>query len=290
MSTKGFCARVVARPRPLPSAEHWGTLSTVLPLVLLRQGSRGYVARCLPLGLLLLFCSCHDPNPPEESLSLEVPPESSVDYALSFDGVKSYATMGTARFPLPASAQTISLWLAPNSTGATSDVVVLRREDSGNELLLSSMAAPSMKQIWASVTLVESTDSLDTGSWHHLAYVYDFVTHALYVDGELKATGTETPNNRSPTSGWLGTFDGRRNFYSGLVDELRIWASARTQAELQAEIANGTPTSDPDLVGYYTFNEADGLLAYDRSGNGNHIALGDGITEYAPIRVTSPRP
>ncbi len=63
-----------------------------------------------------------------------------------------------------------------------------------------------------------------------------------------------------------------------------------TDAELKAEIAGEAPISDPDLVGYYSFDEADGLRAYDRSGNGNHMALGDGIAERAPSRVKSDRP
>ncbi len=242
------------------------------------------------LGSALLFAACQNPNPKEENLSAPVPPASSVNSAISFDGVNDYATMGTARFPLPTGSQTISLWLAPQSTGAAADLVVLRRDDSGSEFELSATGAPLMNMIWASVTLVESANPLGTGSWHHLAYVYDSSTHMIYVDGELTASAKATPNNHSPTSGWLGSFDGHQKFYSGVIDDLRIWAQARTQAELKAEMANGTPTSDPDLVAYYTFDEAEGLLVVDHSGNGNHLALGDGIAEYAPARVTSTRP
>lgn len=273
--------------------DFWGTLrgrasmTTVDSTPPDRPFEKSAARRFRWLVVMALCFGCHDPSPAEETLSDEVPPPTAVDYALSFDGQNDYGTLGTARCPMPTAAQTVSLWISPQATGSNSDLVTLRRDDSGNAFGLSAEGTPTMWRIWGSLVLAETSEAIEPGHWHHVAYVYDSETHSIYIDGVLKGTSTNTPNNRSPTSGWLGSFDGKQRFYAGLLDEVRIWAVARTQAELQAEIDGAAPISDPDLVAYFSFDEARGTRVYDRSGNGNHLALGDGAAEFAPTRVES---
>lgn len=242
------------------------------------------------VALATLGLGCTDPSPAEETIANDVPPPSSQDYALSFDGDDDYATMGTARCPLPTLAQTISLWISPRATGKIGDLVTLRRDDSGNEFGLNANGAPTMWRIWGPLALAESSEALEPNRWHHIAYVYDTQTNAIYVNGVLSASSTNTPNNRSPTSGWLGSFDGKQRFFAGQMDEVRIWAVARSPAELRAEIDGDRSTKDPDLLAYFSFDEVGGARVYDRSGNGNHVTLGDGFAAFAPQRIESGRP
>jgi hypothetical protein len=239
--------------------------------------------------LVALACSNSTSNS-EDSITDVVPPESSVDYALQFDGVNDYATTGTAGFPRPTLPQTITLWVKIASTSLDQDWVTLRRDtDSGNHFGLAAGGLPTVWRVYGDSVLVQSSTALEVNRWQFLAYVFDGAEHAIYVDGALVGTGTTAPNNRSPTLGWLGTFDGIANHYQGLIDELRIWTVARTQAETQNDMTSGGPKTDPDLVAYYSFNESIGQRVYDRSGNGNHASLGDGVPDCMPTRVVSDR-
>jgi hypothetical protein len=226
----------------------------------------------------------------EASISDAVPPESGIDYALQFDGLNDYATTGTARFPKPILPQTLSLWVKIASTSSDQDWVTLRRDaDSGYEFGLAGGGLPTVSRVYGASVVVQSSTALEIDHWQFVAYVFDGSQHAIYVDGALVGTGTTGANNRSPTMSWLGTFDGSLNLYNGWLDELRIWSVARTEADIQNDMASGSPPMDPNLVAYYSFNESGGQRVYDRSGNGNHASLGDGVTDCMPARVVSDR-
>lgn len=252
--------------------------------------SKRYVGRAWGLLVAAGLSGCQDPNPREDTLSSEVPTESGEDFAVRFDGTSDYATMGTARFSMPTLPQCISLWLKLGSKGTRQAILTLRRDDSGNVLGLSETGVVTLFRIWNPEVLVEASEPLDVERWYHLAYVHNEDTHLLYVDGVLKGSSTAGPDNRSPTSGWLGTFDGQSQLFHGELDELRVWSIARTALDITSEFTEGGAVADPELVGYYSFNESSGATVYDRSGNGNHVALGDGVTDYMPQRVRADRP
>ena len=120
---------------------------------------------------------------------------------------------------MPTSPQTISLWVKIASTSSDQDWVTLRRDtDSGNEFGLAAGGLPTVWRVYGAATLVQSSTALDINQWQFVAYVFDGTEHAIYVDGSLVGTATTDVNNRSPTMSWLGTFDGARNLYGGLLD------------------------------------------------------------------------
>jgi hypothetical protein len=75
--------------------------------------------------------------------------------------------------------------------------------------------------------------NLNTGNWVHVTVLKNGTTSTLYVDGTVEATGIV---DRSPS---LNTFDigninehgGQQNrYFPVLIDEVRIWNTARNQA------------------------------------------------------------
>lgn len=255
-----------------------------------RGNQKRRVRRAAAVVLTLLLVGCQDPNPNEETLSNHVPAGSATDYALRFDGSNDYATLGTARFPMPTLPQCLSLWVKLGSIGTRQALLTLRRDDSGNELGFSETGVPTLWRIWNPEVLVEAMEPLAVGDWHHLAYVHTDNQQLLYVDGTAVGSSAAGPDNRSPTSGYIGSYNGTKEMFEGELDELRVWAMARSAADVQMEFEGNGAVSDPDLVGYYSFDESDGARVYDRSTNGNHATLGDGVPDYMPERVPSERP
>ena len=212
------------------------------------------------------------------------------DMALAFDGEKSYASTGTAAFPFAGAPQTLSCWLAYDGGGGSQSVLALHRDfDSGVQLGVRD----GQLAVWRSDTaesLLAAEEPLAIADWHHAAYVYEGEPSRigrLYIDGDEVAQAPVEMTERTPSSGWLGTVDGTRELFRGRLDEVRVWTAARTPSEVVEDMTRIAPARDRALVAYFTFDEAGGPWALDRSGRGNHAVLGDGVADYMPRRVAS---
>lgn len=113
---------------------------------------------------------------------------------------------------------------------------------------------------------------LNANQWHHVAGVRASHKLILYLDGELVeeentpdiynintniplAIGAIHKANLSPVN----------EFFNGKIDEVRIWNTARSQAEinLYKDCAISEPTAN--LIAVYNLNESVGLIAADSS-------------------------
>jgi hypothetical protein len=219
----------------------------------------------------------------------DAPPPAGADHALSFDGAAQYASVGTAGFPFGLAPQTITLWVKPARLDGVQSLVVLRKDfQSGVQLGLQDGVLTAWR-VFGGRVYAAASEPLSADTWYHVAYVYDGATHHLYVDGVVRAVGTVEPNNRTPTTAWLGTRDGRTDLYAGRMDRVRLWSTAKSPEQI--ELDRESDRADPEAnVLDLSFDEPTGLRAYDRSGRGNHATLGDGEDAWAPERVPSDRP
>src|SRR5207302_3020675 len=63
------------------------------------------------------------------------------------------------------------------------------------------------------------------------------------------------------------------NGFNGQVDEIRIWKTARSDADIRVNRFRQLSGYNPGLIGYWRCDEPDGFTAYDSSGLGNHARL-----------------
>lgn len=242
--------------------------------------------------VLLAACSAQDDafDPSLPAPERESPPPALSDQALEFDGVAHYAILGTAGFPFGLAPHTITLWVKPAHLEGTQNFVVLRKDfQSGVQLGIRDGALQAWR-VFGGRTYVSAADALAPGIWHHIGYVYDGTEHRMYVNGEELAVGDVEPNNRTSTTGWLGSRDGRSEFFAGVLDRVRIWSEARTAQQIADDAAGSDPGPSTTLVVDLPFDEPGGLRAYDHSGRDNHASLGAGFSEWAPRRVPSDVP
>ena len=246
--------------------------------------------------LLLVACSwaCGDATEPEvEGLAEPGARDAAFDAALYFDGIDDYASVGTARFPQIERAQTLALWVAPEATAGSEELQVLftlRRSDYSGIALALDQAVPVAFNVWARRELARSAAPLEPGVWQHVTYVLDAAGSRLYVDGVVVGEGPAPATNRTPIVGFIGSMDGYRNLFQGVLDELRLYDRALTAEEV-AVLASGDRLDDADqLLLYLPFDELEGARSYDRSGLDNHAALGDGVLDAMPTRVASGTP
>ena len=116
---------------------------------------------------------------------------------------------------------------------------------------------------------------LNDGLPHHVAAVLvnDGSTNVnevkLYIDGILQSGTTssfEVVNTANGTEVKIGSADGTR-FFKGIIDEVRIWDAARTDAQILEYFNTCLETPHPNLKVYYPLNETDSSVAVDHSGN-----------------------
>ena len=111
--------------------------------------------------------------------------------------------------------------------------------------------------------------------WFHIAFTSGNGYIKSYKNGifqHQKAIGDIVANSDNlvmPISGML----------NGLIDEVRIYNRALSEEEIRYHYNHtlpegaASPTAmkeDSSLVGYWSFNEGSGQIAYDKSGNGNN--------------------
>jgi len=107
----------------------------------------------------------------------------------------------------------------------------------------------------------QGTTNLNDGNWHHLAMV---VTRSsanckLYVDGVQEASVTSSGisgNLDNSINMLIGVERGKNIVFNGNIDEVRIWNTARTQAQLQSYKNISVDANSTNLVAYYKLDEA----------------------------------
>ena len=107
--------------------------------------------------------------------------------------------------------------------------------------------------VWSEVV---SAPEMQTNVWYHVAGVLDGNSMKIYINGVQKGSGTSGTMLSSNTNLQIGEspgFPGR--VFDGMIDEVRIWDVARTQAEIQAHATSDLPASTPNLVGYYKLDQ-----------------------------------
>jgi uncharacterized protein affecting Mg2+/Co2+ transport len=62
------------------------------------------------------------------------------------------------------------------------------------------------------------------------------------------------------------------NFFNGQIDEFRIWGVARTASEITSTMGKTLVGNEPNLVGYYKFDETSGTTAADSVTAAGHTA------------------
>ncbi|MFZ1729093.1 MAG: LamG-like jellyroll fold domain-containing protein [Bacteroidota bacterium] len=117
-------------------------------------------------------------------------------------------------------------------------------------------------------------------SWVHVAMVYDGTVNTqdgrlvLYLNGEkqsLTFTGT-IPAFTSSNNATFQIASNGGSYFEGKMDEIRVWGSVLTQAQVLERMQTRLDAMDPlfaDLISAWNFDEGVGLIAYDLKGAHN---------------------
>jgi hypothetical protein len=134
--------------------------------------------------------------------------------------------------------------------------------------------------------LTSAAGTASAGTWHHLVVVNDATTLHLYVDGVEVGTGVAVGATAPGASG--GTCVGARAdsafYWAGMADELALYPTALSAADVAAHYANATNPSpstpyatlvgSSNPVGYYRLNDV--VVGPTAVNSGSLLAAADG--------------
>jgi autotransporter-associated beta strand protein len=135
----------------------------------------------------------------------------------------------------------------------------------------------------AIVQPTRGTNGLDGGyvaddQWHHVAFTVDASGGKIYRDGELQDSQawTGAPIRTTTTQEIrLGNDAGNGVAFNGTLDEVSLWRTALSQAQIQTNMFRGLTGLEADLVAYYRCDEGGGVTVADSApdiGGENHGA------------------
>jgi hypothetical protein len=199
--------------------------------------------------------------------------------ALSFNGYSSYLNCGTSNRGI-TSQVAVEAWIKTSSSAYQWIVGKYYNsllEEKGYHLVILGGNAYFNGRIGVGQYMSSGASAarIDDGKWHHLAGVCNFSTWQIYVDGVLENTGTYSAlqsNLTTSTSLVIGCYDVQSGqYFDGDLDEVRVWRTARSAAEIRDNMCRKFATAPAALVAYYRLDQNSGLVAVD---NGSAPANG----------------
>ncbi|MET0243845.1 MAG: LamG domain-containing protein, partial [Flavitalea sp.] len=190
--------------------------------------------------------------------------------ALNFDGGNDVVTIPDNSTLQLTNALTIETWVYATSTSAVQNVIA-----KSSQLVNQGYIFPRTDNGWNTVTFylyiaggwrTLSAPFPSRNAWHHLAATYDGANMRVYINGVLASTMPQTGNVAVNSNALaLGNQPGYTEYFTGSVDDIRIWNIVRTPAQILADMNRELdPSLQSGLVSYYTANQ--GVAASDNSG------------------------
>jgi Concanavalin A-like lectin/glucanases superfamily len=160
--------------------------------------------------------------------------------ALSFNGSSARVTVPDSPSLRLTNGMTLGAWVFPTAVNsAWRDVIYKGNDDYYLEATSSNAGRPAGGGIFGgSAGAAYGTSNLAANAWTHLAATYDGTTLRLYVNG--------MQDSSNATSGAIATSSGALSFggdalygqyFSGRIDNVRIYNRALTQAQIQTDMA-----------------------------------------------------
>lgn len=187
------------------------------------------------------------------------------DNALNFDGVDDYVSINSPIIN-GQSNFTIEAWVKPDSRmmgsgyyailGAQQGATNTDRSPSlfignGGKIHFDSYNSGTTERF-----AFETTESLiRQDKWNHIAIVKNGLTYTLYVNGVSNFTRSAPSQVTALANYNIG--ETNSSFYSGSIDEVRFWSTARSSAEINADMTREYIKNETGLLAYLNFNQGE---------------------------------
>lgn len=222
----------------------------------------------LPVGFYSVVVTDASSCTAEETFEIETSPSVAQCGAIQFDGVNDFGYLGEI-FDYRNTDFTVEYWTR-------------RDENTGSCVYVSSGS-------WATDRGFHILHNLDGGwlrfgffnddltvpisidnDWHHHAFTYETGTRQMkmYVDGVMVGSRTTYAEYQGTGATRIGIHINNNDKLDGAMDELRIWNTVRSEAEISACMSSCLDGGETGLVSYWKFEEGQGTDIAATTGGG----------------------
>jgi hypothetical protein len=160
--------------------------------------------------------------------------------ALSFNGTSNYVQVPDSASLDLTTGMTLEAWVKPSLLGTSWRTVLFKTQTGGMVYSLyanqDTTRPIGQVNIGGEVNAIGSA-ALPLNAWSHLAATFDGSALRIYVNGSLVATTVIT--GTIPTSTGVLRIGGNAiwgEWFAGLIDDVRLYNRALTQAQVQADL------------------------------------------------------
>ena len=192
--------------------------------------------------------------------------------ALYFDGINGYVDIPAIDIS-SGNQLTLEAWVKPEDITTNTYYEIIRQQGGGSpDWLLSFQDNGTILSFGLNTTAVYQEldvtiipSNYTNGNWHHIAAVYDGVKQYLYVDGVQIGSKAKTGNVQFSLGSTcnIGAYNGGAEPFKGMIDEVRIWNTARTVNEIVDNMNVVVLKNSSGLKAYYSLDEGSGNTTTD---------------------------
>ena len=178
--------------------------------------------------------------------------------ALDFDGVNDYVNLGDNIESLIAVTQ--EAWIYWKGSSQPFSEIFSKEFVSAFSITSDNKLHANFGTGTAWQTGLNSTTSIPLNKWTHVAItrsVNGLVK--LYINGVLENTTANLNasglNALARGIGAKPTSSSIIGYFNGSIDELKVWSSERTQAQIASDLSSEAEGNESGLLAYYNFNQ-----------------------------------
>ena len=197
--------------------------------------------------------------------------------ALLFDGKAGHVEVGEV--DLSGQAFTLEAWINvaqfqstfPNistifgleeEVGVGNNALLLRLGDAG----LANNLVQFVISVGGTQHKLAGSTALETDRWYHVAATYDGTEMRLYLDGQLDGARSQTGDADALGNLRLGkSFTDDLRYLNGRLDDVRIWRTVRSEADIQATMNQPLMGDEQNLAYYWRFDEGEGAYSANQT-------------------------
>ena len=166
--------------------------------------------------------------------------------ALSFNGNNSVVRVPSSASLNLTTAMTLSAWIRPAASQSGWRTILQRQVDA--YFLTASSDAPGRSAgggtLGGGVHYLMAPTANPVNTWTYVALTYDGGTLRLYVNGTLAGSRAATGAIQTTTNPlWLGGNQPYGEYFNGLIDEVRVYNRALSQADIQTDMNTAIDSS-----------------------------------------------
>jgi len=199
--------------------------------------------------------------------------------ALDFDGTNDFVALGNPAQLQITGDMTIEMWVKPDVFGARRNPYA---KAYGGEGTITQEINGTLNYYYGTnggngtpYQGFNSGSVLNLGQWNHIAIVRDLTNMQLrwYINGVLTRQGVASYAAATAGSNNVTIGQGYVSRYDGQIDELRVWSSARTTAQIVSHMDSCLVGNEANLAAYYNFSDGSGTTLTDLTASANHGTL-----------------